>query len=138
MTNWINYLMSRKRWRSSRYVTPPLVTYYWDGERATPAPQSIKDISVTGLYLLTERRWYPGTLIVMTLQTSDNTDADAENAITVLAKVIWSGSDGVGFKFVFTAAAQEQSMRTGGNQMADKKAFKRFLQRFEKGKASKG
>jgi PilZ domain len=138
MRNWIKYFMSRDHWRSPRHVTPPLVTYYWDGESAIPAAQCIQNISSTGLYLLTERRWYLGTLIILTLQTTDSTDSD-ENAIAVMARVIRSGADGVGFKFVFPAARNAQSLQTtDGNRMADKKTLKLFLQGLRASNASTG
>jgi len=77
---------------------------------------------------LTERRWYLGTLIIMTLQMTDSTHADGENAIAVLAKVIRSGPDGVGFKFVFTMPADARNVKTfDGSRLADKKALSRFL-----------
>ncbi|HYK38270.1 hypothetical protein [Alloacidobacterium sp.] len=66
----------------------PLVTYFYDGESATPAAHRVKDISSTGLYLLTERRWYPGTLIILTLQMTEVADGGAETTIAVMAKVI--------------------------------------------------
>jgi len=128
MRKLIRYFMSSDPRRSPRHVTPPLVTYYYDGERAAPSAQRIQNISPTGLYLLTERRWYLGTLIIMTLQMTDSTHADGENAIAVLAKVIRSGPDGVGFKFVFTMPADARNVKTfDGSRLADKKALSRFL-----------
>jgi hypothetical protein len=83
---------------------------------------------------LTERRWYLGTLITVTLQITGSPEADSEIAISVLSKVIRSGPDGVGFKFVFPSEAQNaQSVRgMNGNRIADKKALQRFLQRVRK------
>ena len=51
-----------------------LAAYYWTG--AAPAAHNIKDISSSGLYVVTEERWYPGTLVMMTLQkTSDGEES---------------------------------------------------------------
>lgn len=79
---------------------------------------------------MTERRWYPGTLITLTLQVTESVDDDSPDAIAVLAKVIRSGSDGVGFKFVFTASGDDQNMRSSnGSRLVDKKTLVRFLRR---------
>jgi hypothetical protein len=58
-----------------RESLPGLAAYYWTG--AAPKAHNIKDISTSGLYVVTEERWYPGTLILMTLQT----DADGEESL---------------------------------------------------------
>lgn len=130
MRKLIQFFTSRKRERAPRHVTPPLVTYYYDGESATPTAQRVKDISLSGLYLLTERRWYPGTLIVITLQLKDYVDGDAEKTIAVLAKVIRSDADGVSFKFIFTPTGDPKTGRNfDGSKPADKKALTRFLRR---------
>jgi hypothetical protein len=130
MRKLIRYFMSSGPRRSPRHVTPPLVTYYYDGESATPSAHRIQNISPTGLYLLTERRWYPGTLIILTLQMTEGVGDSSADTIAVLAKVIRSGSDGVGFKFVFTASGDTQNVRsTDSSRLVDKKTLVRFLRR---------
>ena len=59
-----------------------------------------RDISPSGLYLLTEGRWYPGTMVMLTLQKNGEIVAGSEQSIAVEAKVIRSGDDGVGLAFV--------------------------------------
>lgn len=131
MRKLIRYFTSRKRERAPRHVTPPLVTYYYDGESAIPTAQRVKDISLSGLYLLTERRWYPGTLIVITLQMTGVADNGGEkNTIAVLAKVVRSDADGVSFKFIFTPTGDPKTDRNfDGSKPADKKVLTRFLRR---------
>lgn len=138
MRNFIKQFMSRDHRRSPRHVTPPLVTYYWEGERTRAEPRYILNISTSGLYLLTDRRWYPGTLVKMTLQKTENADTDSERTIAVLAKAIWSDSDGVGFKFVFAASGDRLTTHgIDGNRLADKKALVRFLQQLQESNDSK-
>jgi hypothetical protein len=138
MRNFIKHFMSRDHRRSPRHVTPPLVTYYWDGESARAEAQYILNISTSGLYLLTDRRWYPGTLIRMTLQRTERADG-SERTIAVLAKVIWSDADGVGFKFIFSATRKGQSAPSPDDErLADKKALARFLHSLQESDASKG
>ena len=59
MKRWIEWLFSEDRRRATRYQSLPLVAYYWDG--AEPEAHGVLDASLTGLYLLTKQRWYPGT-----------------------------------------------------------------------------
>src|ERR1700723_2231485 len=96
--SWFEQLMSRDRRRTRRYEAPRLVAYYWDG--ATPQAHRIRDISSTGFYLLTEERWYAGTLVTMTLQRTGSADTGSERSIAVQAKVVRSSTEGVGLSFV--------------------------------------
>ena len=75
-----------------------LAAYYWTG--AAPTAHAIRDISSTGMYILTEERWYPGTLILMTLQDADSGDNGVEGSISVHSRVVRWGADGVGLQFV--------------------------------------
>jgi PilZ domain len=87
---------NRDRRQAHRHPLPGLVAYYWTG--GTPRPQMIGDISADGFYLLTEERWTIGTVIQMTLQRTE-TAGDTDHAISVLSRVVRSGTDGVGFEF---------------------------------------
>lgn len=100
--NWLERLLSTSQDRRSaeRHGASLLVAYYWDGSSPTAHP--IRDISANGFYLLTQDRWYPGTMVTMTLQRVDEAGSGpAERSLSVQAKVIRSGEDGVGFGFVF-------------------------------------
>ena len=67
MKRWLEQLIAKdkERRRAERQPAPPLVVYYWDG--AAPAAHAVRDVSLTGMYLATEQRWYPNTLIRMTV-----------------------------------------------------------------------
>lgn len=73
--------------------------YRWNGSRLTQDP--VKDISSTGLYILTEERWQPDTLLCLTLQRQGPLEMDPDLRIEVQAKVVRRGEDGVGLEFVF-------------------------------------
>jgi hypothetical protein len=81
-----------------RESLPGLAAYYWTG--AAPKAHSIKDISATGLYVVTEERWYPGTLVLMTLQPDGDGENCAEHAIAVHSRAVRWGNDGVGLQFI--------------------------------------
>ena len=132
MKNWIRFLGPRNFRKARRQSGPPLITYYWDGERAAPSPRSIHDISPKGFYLLTERRWYVGTLIRMTMQLTDGAEFAPKEFITVLTKVVRSGPDGVGFEFICAKTRAAQSMwGADADRMADKKTLKKFVRRLQ-------
>ena len=94
--------------------------------RATGSPP-VRDISATGLYVVTEERWYPGTLVLMTLQNTAFGEEVAERTICVHSRAVRWGKDGVGLQFVLTKDSDDPSMAA-----ADRKALDRFLQRLRK------
>jgi hypothetical protein len=87
----------------------------------------VRDISERGVYLLTETRWYPGTLVTLVIQRQDLAATDPDRSITVNTRAERSGPDGVGFTFI----TPEQPNRYAGDHSlqpgADKKSLRRFL-----------
>ena len=93
----------------------------------------IRDLSSTGFYLLTEERWYPGTLVLMTLQGSEDAAENAdrpEHSISVQAMAIRQGKDGVGLQFVPIDTQNPQQDKVAAKDGATKKALDKFLQQF--------
>jgi len=72
--------------------------YRWNGSGLAQEP--VKDISSTGLFILTEERWRPGTMLTLTLQRQGPLEMSPERRIEVRAKVVRCGEDGVGLAFV--------------------------------------
>lgn len=118
--NWLKNLFSKERRRAKRISSVSLVAYYWDG--AAPVAHAIRDISSIGLYLLTDERWYPGTLIEMSLQKTGGSDNEQDRAIRIMAKAIRLDSDGVGLSFVLPYRSGQDLA-----QEVDIKVLKRFL-----------
>ena len=87
--------------RSAGRRPPPddFSVFRWNGSRLTQEP--VKDISSTGLYILTEERWPTDTLLSLTLQRPGPLEINPERRIEVQARVVRSGKDGVGLAFVF-------------------------------------
>ncbi|MGD0800548.1 MAG: PilZ domain-containing protein [Terracidiphilus sp.] len=116
--------------KSTRGPAPGLAAYYWTG--AAPKAHIIRDISASGLYIVTEERWYPGTLILVTLQGEDGEDS-VENSISVHSRAVRWGNDGVGLQFIPQDAP---AARNGLNPMvngADKRELEFFLERLRRG-----
>lgn len=124
---WLKNWLSSDRRRAHREPLPGLVAYYWTG--STPRAYQIADVSIAGLFLLTEDRWFPGTLVLMTLQRTDNLGRNLDDAISVQAKVVRWDNEGLGLAFILPKNGDdndESRMLEGG---ANRKALDRFLER---------
>ncbi len=82
--------------RAVREPLPGLVAYFFTG--GTPKEQPVRDISSTGIYILTEERWFEGTIVQLTL--TDRHERTAERSITVNARAVRQGSNGVALEFI--------------------------------------
>jgi hypothetical protein len=128
MKNWFEELMAGDQRRPQRYIAPRVVAYFWDG--GTPAAHCIRDISSSGIYLLTTQRWYPGTLVTMTLQRTEKDEAGVRQSITVQARVMRSAEDGVGLRFVVPKTEEGRRIQryiADGIEVQDENALRRFL-----------
>jgi Flp pilus assembly protein TadG len=125
---WLDWLLSEERRQARRRKSLPLVAYYWDG--ANPVAHQVRDASAAGLYLVTQHRWYPGTVLAMTLQHTGMEAEDPERAIAVNAKVVRTGDDGVGFEFILPEkGANPRNFPGMPAPLIDKKRLKSFLNR---------
>lgn len=124
---WLQNLISLDRRRARRLPLPGLVAYYWTG--STPRAYQVADVSLSGLYLLTEERWYPGTLVLMTLQRTDTEGRNLDDAVAVQSRVIRWGTDGLGLSFVLVKSMDSGASESWTGNAADKKTLERFLDR---------
>lgn len=124
---WLDWLLSEERRQGRRRKSLPLVAYYWDG--ANPVAHQVRDASPTGLYLMTDHRWYPGTVLAMTLQHTGAVEGDAERAISVNAKVVRTGEDGVGFEFVLPEKKGGHVPPGMPTAMIDRKKLQSFIEK---------
>lgn len=122
-----SWKMRLRRWlvpdrrRSTRYEAPELVAFSWSG--ATPQARRVGNISSTGMYLVTEERWLPGTMIAMTLQKANSSGDNREDAIAIQTRVVRWGSDGEGLDFILPAYANADH----GSSLTGEKALRKFL-----------
>lgn len=101
-----------ERRSAERQSVEGFCAYRWNGSRLTEEP--VKDISSTGLYILTEERWQPHTLLSLTLQRRGPLEVNPEHRIDVQATVVRCGEDGVALAFVLkddTESRQWASLR---------------------------
>lgn len=125
--NWLSSSSDRRR--APRQPLPGVVAYYWTG--STPRAYQIADISSTGFYVLTEERWFPGTMVLMTLQRIDNSGKNLNDSIAVQSRVVRWGSDGLGLAFVVSKTVDPHSGESIRENGADKKTLERFLERLK-------
>jgi len=97
--NWLEKFVTPDTDRSERRRVEQFAAYRWNGSELTQG--MVRDISSTGLYLVTHERWQPETVVALTLQREGPLDPDPSRRITTQAKVIRCGSDGVGLSFLW-------------------------------------
>jgi uncharacterized membrane protein (UPF0127 family) len=133
LLSWIQNWLSSDRRRAPREPLPGLVAYYWTG--STPRAYQIADISVSGFYVLTEERWFPGTMVLMTLQRTDSAGKNLDDSIAIQSRVVRWGSDGLGLAFVVSKALDPNSGESMRENGADRKTLERFLERLKESTA---
>jgi hypothetical protein len=110
-----------------RESIPGLTAFFFTG--GAPVPHGIWDISETGVYVITDERWYPGTVVRMTL--TDQREPTAERSFTVNAMVMRWGNDGVGLHFIFHDKKDRRrgnlSLEERAMGVADSDSFREFL-----------
>ena len=81
-----------------RVTAPGVEIHYSLGLEQKRAP--IKNISPTGVFLLTGDRWPPGSIVPLTMQTRSLLAKDSETQVQIPARVVRHDDDGVGMEFV--------------------------------------
>ena len=135
LKNLLGRPSSKNKRKAERLPAPQLAAYYWTN--ASPAQHSIRDISISGLYLMTDERWYPGTLVMMTLQKKEDGPDGPAQSISVQSRAVRWGTDGVGLEFILPDLGDRRRGQSLLNDGADRKSLEKFLAGFrpEQGRA---
>ena len=112
------------RRRAGRRYVPGMVAHYFTG--GAPKPHDVADISMSGMYLLTDDRWMPGTMIQMTLQ-KPCAKGERKQSMNILSRIVRRGSDGVAIEFIMPEALSHVSHDIQPSQATDKFALARFI-----------
>jgi hypothetical protein len=115
------------RRKSPRKPAPGLTAHFFTG--GAPQAHEIRDISAFGLYVVTAERWYPGTLIRMTLSKPDGSGLPNECSITVQARSVRWGNDGVGLELVLESPRKPRPGQPSPLDAVDGNQFDEFLKR---------
>jgi hypothetical protein len=130
--NWLERWWSPDPRKAPRTPAPGLAAYYWNGTK--PEAHRIRDISSSGLYVVTEERWYPGTLVLMTMQRTGCGEEVAERTIAVQTRAVRWGPDGVGLQFILPDDNDQHDGKTTMLDAASRREFDRFLEQLKKDK----
>jgi hypothetical protein len=110
--------------RSERHLMPPLVARI--GVSYAQKCYKVGDVSSSGVYLVTQEKWMPGTQLPINLQRTDTDDPGA--FVTVMANVVRNGRDGVGFSFLLAdVAGTGDESEMGEANWASQAAMNGFL-----------
>ena len=112
----------------ARKPAPGLVAHFWTG--GPPKSQPVLDISATGMYVVTDERWYLGTQIRITLTKTLEDGPPAGRSITVMATAVRWGNDGVGLEFVRNTARKTQRHEVLLSEGADGEQLGQFVEQF--------
>ncbi len=131
LKNCFNQLFSPKDRRvSDRLDTTDLIAYFFTGSMPEPRHE-IRDFSSTGIYVVTDQRFYPGTLVSITLQKANEVAKGAERTVFVQCQVMRTGEDGLGLKFVPSTASSKTEAVSSMRRGVDKKTLDTFLAQFK-------
>lgn len=87
-----------ERRKDKRVPARELTATYWTDVEQKQA--RVKNLSPTGIYLLTDERWVAGTELVLTVQRDGRSQKDSEYPLRIRARVVRLGDDGAGLTFV--------------------------------------
>lgn len=117
-----------ERRRAVRRSSPNLIAYHWSGSE--PRREAVRDISSTGVYLLTRESWVPGDMISLTLQRNGPPEGNIERRVAVQAKAVRRDQNGVGMSFVFPEGVDlrlwDSPMMTASNQCEPEDVLREF------------
>jgi hypothetical protein len=119
---------SSDRRQGERRSTPDLAAYLWIG--TLPKPAGVRDISSTGVYLLTRERWNPGDLVSLTLQRRGPLEGGFDRRVAVQARAVRWGEDGIAMSFVLPAGMDlrlwESPLKSSAEQTAPEDILREF------------
>lgn len=132
--SWLQRFLSPKPSEprtSTRESIQGLVAHFFTG--GAPVPHAVRDISATGLYVYTQERWYPGTMVRVTL--TDIRDPRSERSITLHMTVVREGNDGVGLQFVLQDPKNRGQHPAGSAIAANSAQVEQFLKQIRNAKS---
>ena len=130
-TNWLKRWLFPDNRKAPREPVPGLAAYFWTG--GLPEAHQIRDLSATGLYVLTDERWVPGTLVRMALTQTDGGLRTPDCSITIVAQAVRWGNDGVGLQLVLRDRRTENWVEPEVFELVSSKQIHQFLKRLKSG-----
>ena len=97
LKDWFKEPRPRIERKGVRHPAPRFEVIHPSGSEVKP--DEIKDISASGVYLLTNEPWTPGTHVPLTLHRKSQEENDKAGDFTIDAEVVRRGNDGAGLSF---------------------------------------
>jgi hypothetical protein len=107
--SWLENFVTPEAGRAERRTVEQFAAYRWNGSALEQ--DAVKDISATGVYLLTRERWRLGTTVWLTLQKEGSVELDPTRRITTQARVARCGEDGVALAFISSKDDDPRALR---------------------------
>ena len=98
--------------RAERRAVEGLEAIHWTG--TSPGLDIVKNISATGMYLVTRERWPQGEVNPIRLVYPELADDDPDREVTLQAKAVRWGEDGMGLNFVLPESMDLWLWKTDG------------------------
>jgi hypothetical protein len=95
---WFEKFLAADTGRAERRQPDDFIAYYWNNSTLKEDP--VKDVSATGVYIVTNERWPTGTIVSLTLQRQGLLERHKGRRITTKARAVRTGDDGVGLAFI--------------------------------------
>ncbi len=114
LANWVakRSTAPKELRRAPRVPDPCVVAYHWDG--SAPVGRRLRDISMTGAYLYTTERWYPGTIVRLLLQepvaSGPGSASPPGASVSIPSRVVWHGSERHGFGISVSQSAGSRTV----------------------------
>ncbi|MDR3771796.1 MAG: hypothetical protein P4L26_00520 [Terracidiphilus sp.] len=123
--NWLQRLFYEDPRIEPREPAPGLTASFWTV--GMPQVYAIRDLNFTGMYAVTDERWYPGTTLRVTLTMADAGQPQRSRSITLAAKVVRWGNDGVAFEFVLQDRIDRKSKEPVPQDLVHSRELRSFL-----------
>lgn len=98
--------------RPERREVPGLEAIHWTG--SCPGLDIVRNISATGMYLVTRERWQEGEINPVRLVYPELSDDSPDRQVTIQTKAVRWGEDGMGLSFVLPECMDLWLWKTDG------------------------
>ena len=98
--------------RAERRMVPGLEAIHWTG--SSPGLDIVKNISATGMYLVTRERWPQGEVNPVRLVYPELSDDSPDRHVTLQTKSVRWGEDGMGLTFILPECMDLWLWKTDG------------------------
>jgi hypothetical protein len=108
-----------------RLLVQGLIAYRLDDDEKRV--YGVRDVSPTGLYLRTQEKWRPGSVVSLVLQQKSATDEQCEKRVRVDLKAVRCDENGAGFSWVWPEGVEFEAWKRVHTKRSDETDSDYFL-----------